>query len=948
MWEPELLERQGELDHFAAVLTRVQDGEGLALSIEALAGMGKTRLVRELRTRARAAGMGLLSARATELERSFAFGVVHQLFDGLIAQSTPAERRSLLAGAAAAARPALDLVTSGSPAHTDDRDDVSFSSLNGLFWLTANVSRRAPLVLTVDDAQWADAASLRFVHFLTTRLEGLPILVLVAHRPAEAGETGDSTRVLADTSLDRIVLSPLGPGSTASILEAALGEAPEASFVTVCHERSGGNPFLITQTAKALAGGGIRPTASNVPALIQTVPGSVTDAVLGRLASLPAAASELARALAILGDGCELRQVAELAGLGQQEARDAADALRGADLLGEEHPLRFVHPLVRSAVHAAIPVGARSREHERAALLLASHGAPPQRLAIHLLATEPQGKAQVASTLGVAARAALTQGAPGSALVLLRRALAEPPEEGEREALLELLVVAAARAADFDGLAGFEDDLLATLSTDGARSMRAAAPLARWLSVSGAGRTGQAAEILHAAIEAADGAGDLDLAVALEAQLIAHTQVPPPEAKARLARYASRVAKDTPAQRLALALEAWWTSALGEPAPTAVRLARQALSGGQLLVEQLDLPAPSQAILVLARGDALDAAEAACGELIEAASARGATGTLAGGWFLRGYTAYRRGDLTRAQADARQSVDVARQRGFLGALPLFSALLVDVLVQRGELEAAERELSACGFASDVPDGYWLASVLFSRGRLRLAQGRLPEAAGDFRELRDRLGRWGFVASPGLPAAGYAAVALERLGERDQARELAAEELAAAKRWQAPSAVGEALMLLGIVTAGDAGIGLLDEAVRVLASGPARLLQATALVEQGTLLRRERRRSDARDPLRAGLDMARRCGAVVLARRAADELEASGEKPERHTPIGVDALTPSERRVAEMAADGMTNREIAVALYVTIKTVESHLRAAYDKLGIRSRRDLQAAVGAQPS
>jgi DNA-binding NarL/FixJ family response regulator len=139
------------------------------------------------------------------------------------------------------------------------------------------------------------------------------------------------------------------------------------------------------------------------------------------------------------------------------------------------------------------------------------------------------------------------------------------------------------------------------------------------------------------------------------------------------------------------------------------------------------------------------------------------------------------------------------------------------------------------------------------------------------------------------------------------------------------------------------VAALEEAVAVLDGSPARLARAEALADLGAALRRTRRDVDARAPLREALELARRCGATGLAKAAFDELAATGEHVRRYTPIGVESLTPSQRRVAELAASGMTNRQIAQTLFLTVKTIESHLAGAYDTLGIRSRQQLPAAL-----
>ncbi len=165
-----------------------------------------------------------------------------------------------------------------------------------------------------------------------------------------------------------------------------------------------------------------------------------------------------------------------------------------------------------------------------------------------------------------------------------------------------------------------------------------------------------------------------------------------------------------------------------------------------------------------------------------------------------------------------------------------------------------------------------------------------------------------------------------------------EELELAERWGTPLARGLALRGLGLVT-GDAGA--LAAAVDALDGSPHRLELARARVDHGAALRRAGRRSEAREPLRLGMDGAHACGARPLAERARTELLATGARPRRLALAGRDALTPSERRIAALAADGLTNRQIAQALFVTTATVETHLRHAFRKLDVRSRADLPA-------
>ena len=193
----------------------------------------------------------------------------------------------------------------------------------------------------------------------------------------------------------------------------------------------------------------------------------------------------------------------------------------------------------------------------------------------------------------------------------------------------------------------------------------------------------------------------------------------------------------------------------------------------------------------------------------------------------------------------------------------------------------------------------------------------------------------------------AALALQQLGDNDQARRLVAEELELARTWGAPRALGAALRAAGLIEGGKGGLALLEEAVQVLSGSPAKLEHAKARTELGAALRRANRRSQAREQLRHAVELATICGATELAARAERELLATGARPRRVALSGVDSLTPSERRVAEMAADGPTNREIAQALFITQRTVEVHLTSIYRKLAINSRSQLATAL-AEPA
>jgi DNA-binding CsgD family transcriptional regulator len=230
--------------------------------------------------------------------------------------------------------------------------------------------------------------------------------------------------------------------------------------------------------------------------------------------------------------------------------------------------------------------------------------------------------------------------------------------------------------------------------------------------------------------------------------------------------------------------------------------------------------------------------------------------------------------------------------------------------------------------------FWRAANL----ALLVTEGRDDEAIAAYEEFA-RAHAWTVLPAATLPRTN-AARALDRLGRHEEAIALAEEELAAARAWGAPGTVGPVLRVLGLLR-GD--IALLEEAVEVLEGSRARHELAKALADLGGALRRDRRPSEAREPLRRALELADACGADGLVEHVRSELYATGARPRTTATGGVDALTASERRVAAFAAEGQSNRDIAQALFVTPKTVEVHLSNAYRKLGIRSRRELAGAL-----
>jgi DNA-binding CsgD family transcriptional regulator len=315
----------------------------------------------------------------------------------------------------------------------------------------------------------------------------------------------------------------------------------------------------------------------------------------------------------------------------------------------------------------------------------------------------------------------------------------------------------------------------------------------------------------------------------------------------------------------------------------------------------------------------------------------------------RGKWQTHRGDLRAAVADLREAMELSVAHGIHVAWPYNIGFLAEALLEQGEAEEAAAVIEEGEFSEQLPpDQLNLAYFRLSRARLRIETGSPGRGVEELLQVGETVRLIPHDNPSSVPWRSWAAEGLRLLDRTDEARTLADEELVLARRWGAPQTIGASLRALGLVEGGKAGIGLLREAVEVLAGSEARLEHARALVDLGAALRRANRRTEARERLREGVDLAQKIGAFGLAGRGNEEIAATGARPRKVLQTGLDALTASERRVAQLAAEGMSNKEIAQTLFVTIKTVEVHLSHAYRKLEISSRAQLDRALTPAPS
>jgi DNA-binding CsgD family transcriptional regulator len=929
-----LLERAAEAAAIDAAIDAAVAGSGSVLLVEGAAGIGKTRLLAHACDRAAAAGMTVLTARAAEYEDGYAWGVVTQLFDSELRSSSGGTRED------AATLAARALIQPERP-----RDEDAYAVLHGLYWLTADIAQRAPLLLAIDDLQWADPPSQRFLAHLARRLGDLRVLLAVTVREPRAATVQDkalTAALAAEPGVLTVRPAALSAAGSARLVAAELGGDPSAAFLAACHELTGGNPLLLRGLLTALAAEGIGGTDADVPHLRRLTPDSVSRHVLLRLGRMPAAVLAAARAVAVLGTSATTARAARLAELDDAACAEAIGVLMAEHLVEGDRQLRFVYPLVRSAIYQDQAPPVRQQWHKRAARLLAAEGASPAEMTAHLLASAASGDPWLTDQLRRAAADARGRGAPEVAAQCLERALAEPPPAAARADVLYEL----GAAQTFHSPASAVEHLSEALElTDGwPRRGEIALALSEALALSG--RFADAVITVQSALaESGDGQADRIVA-SLQAVLLniarwdlSTREVTRPLVAELLARADAGDPLD-PQLHANLAME---LTVAGIDRTGALRHAREAVRATSSLMSLTSTALP-EAVLVMSYADASGEAWHGVRGWQELARQRGRPLATAISASIAAHLAVRDGDTRQALAFGEQALATADSWVAI----LATAFLVPALIDAGETGRALALLAEHGLSEgDLLPVFPFNVAQYARGCLRAATGDHEAAVTDLLGLGAVATSWGIVNPAAIPWRSAAALSHSALGDSAAARRLAGEEIGLARRWGAAREIGVALRAAGLAEGGERGIELLTEAVIVLRGSTARLELARALLDLGAAHRRAGARGTARDLLRESLDLAHGLGGNALASRARDELVAAGGRPRRDAIRGRDSLTPSELRVAELAAAGRTNRQIAQALFVTQRTVENHLTSTYAKLGITARPELGAALSGAP-
>jgi hypothetical protein len=608
----------------------------------------------------------------------------------------------------------------------------------------------APTLVAIDDAQWCGDEDLRELLAIAPRIDRAPVLILVAVRGGEPATSELLAALAGEPNAETMRLGPLAEEGVADLLERELGAPVERSVAAECRAWTGGVPGLVVAVAEGVKASGEAPNAVTLRALGSCLPPTLGRSLEARLGRLGPDAAALASAAALLGPNADLALAAKLAGLGDAEARAAADRLIAAAILSPELPLQISPPLLGAVLYESIPSVRRAGEHRRAARLIEEWGAPADEVAAHLLRADPAADPTSFATLRAAAARELSRGRPGDAADLLRRALAEPPPRAERFATL----VELARAEDSASRADLGEEHLREallLAPDEDERLKVAGALS--LLQTRRGRLEDAADTVRRELGAASAVGaDPDTLLELEVQLCVTLQLGAvdsgAEVDARLERLAPRLMNAASAvERAGLATLGFRRMARAEPAAEAVAPALRALEAGLLDDPGGESGPVGLAIGVLVHAEALPQAELWLGRTLARARERGADFAVGQGSFLSALFAYHRGDLAGADALAAASEAASRAYDTPWADSILLAVATDVRAARGEGAAALAVLAERGLEGDLPPQAPFTTLLESRGRLRLLAGDVARGRADLRAAGEGFEPAG-IACPG--------------------------------------------------------------------------------------------------------------------------------------------------------------------------------------------------------
>ena len=942
---PRLRGRAAEIGTLGEALDRVASGRSAVVLIEGEAGIGKSRLLDEVLEGARSRGMQVTAGRAEELERTRPFGLVGGAF-GCV-RSSPDPRRAAIAALLASEGPG-----ERGPITVTSDQGLRFRVVDAFADLAEELALSGPLVIGLDDLQWADPSSLLTLATVGRRLAYLPVALVGCFRPSpRVAELDRLAGVLEDSGARHLTVRPLAAEAVAGLVAETVAAEPGPGLLARI-SGAAGNPLFVTELVGALVQeGAIETAGERAEAAELTLPPTLRLTILRRLSFLSEDTLRELRVASILGSGFSLADLATVTGRpAVQLSVVLAEAIRARVLEDDGAVLRFRHDLIRESIYADLPAGVLRDLHREAGQRLARSGAPALQVAEHLARGAVQGDADAIGWLTRAAREA-GERSPDVAADLLERAaalmdLADPGRDrllAERASSLMLAGRIADAAAACRLLLGRDHDRSVTgpvriclghvllaqghvhdalreleraaespvLTGAESAAARAWAGYARlWLG----DLDGASAEAEEARVAAASADDHLSVSVAMATL-------------ARVSEYRGRLQDALQVIDEAVRLADLSPGRLGHRYPVRVirghiliqldRLeeARSTLSAGRQVSEDLGVRWPLPAYQVFLSFERMIA-----GEWDDAIA-----------------------ELEASLALAEEIGDVYSRGYANGVLSLISFHRNDLSRSRDAATAAARDLAGWSPGYRTSWGPWPQALILE------ADGEPGQALATLASI------WDQCASSGLaleyPAIGADLVRLSlAAGDIERARDVSAAVTEMASGNEVPWMAGAALRCRGLVE-NDAEI--LQAAADAYARGSRPLGLALACENAGAAFAGRGQMDHARPLLDKAISIYERLDAARdLARAEAVLREAGirrGRRGSRRRPqIGWDSLTPAERRIATLVAEGLSNPQIGQRLYISGRTVQTHLAHVFAKLGITGRAQLAAEVSRHQS
>jgi DNA-binding CsgD family transcriptional regulator len=892
-----------------------------AVVVEGAPGLGKTAVVNSACHVARQSGVRVLRARCAVQESTAPLGVLQQLAAQIQAGDRPfgGEVRDLLRRTRGGGLP-------------DDELLELFGSLEEALF------DRGPaqaVLVAVDDVHWCDPASTAWLHYLVRRIEIRP-LRLVLSMTAQAPGLGLTPldRLLHESSTRRVELGPLTVEQVDTFLTDSIGAPAGEEVAAAYHYATSGSPFLLSALLRATGGAGPLDPTELLSRLEETSPPEVSRALAHALEPLGPEPLEVLQAAVVLDGDATPANLATMVGTEVADVERAAEALRDLSLVRAGWPLRCEYPLIASVVHQMIPPDELEQAHTRAALILEEADAPAWVQARHVAETAPSGDAARAALLLAGGREAHAAEEHVAARALLVRALDEPPPSELHADTLVALALVESRLHEPAAIDRLRE--ATRLGADPAAVARATLTVL-WNDAGSADPSAVLDSMEVVLKELGPDEPELAAHLELARELFTRDATTPPavvdhdatglERAHHAIRLADQVSPDG-ARELAGELQHGFTAPdlLDHDPVTALIRIRAALT--LLRVGQID--AGSRHV------DSLLAASAA----VEEHPLRNVLLSLAT------RAAVLRGDVAAAlEHDAAEAaLDRHANPGFRALTTAWRhelAVLTDG--EHHDLPALEAELADLAARGPHPSVQEPFATVEALGRSHLDAGRPDEALAAFTTAAEWATDRG-VDNPAITEWRMGqARARAALGDTATAIELAREQVALARTFGAAPALGRSLRGLAAVVPDSERVAVLTEAVQLLNSAGTPIERARAMLDLGVAQRAAGNVTAARRSLRAAADVSFHCGVDSLVRISRDELLAAGARPRRLALTGIEALSPAEQRVAELASAGATNAAIAATLFVAPKTVESHLARVYRKLGITSRSELREAL-----